>query len=135
MGRFISFILTLGLLMGCASRSQQAQQLTPQPRTERTKHVFSVGMTRNEVRADLADSHLLASASRPASGWSRQVSPPAGGQAAMFEGSHAGATVEACDVYWIGHTNAPSMYYGKRLNYFYFDRDDKLIGFDWWVID
>jgi hypothetical protein len=52
----------------------------------------------------------------------------------MFERSHPSA-VEACDVYWVGHTNPPSMYYGKRLNYFYFDGDEKLIGFDRWVID
>jgi hypothetical protein len=91
-------------------------------------------MTRKEVRADLADSWLLVSASRPPTGWSSQVSPPAGGRAAMFERSHPGA-VETCDVYWVGHTNAPSMYFGRWLNYFYFDRDEKLIGFDRWVID
>ena len=135
MARFISFILTLGLLTGCATRPQQSQQLATQPqRSERAKRSFSVGMNRKEVRADLSDSYLLVSASRPATGWSREVSPPAGGRAAMFERYHPGA-VEACDVYWVGHTNAPRMYFGKWLNYFYFDRDQKLIGFDRWVID
>ena len=98
-------------------------------------HSFSVGMTRKELRADLVDSYLVASASRPATGRSGQVSPPAGGRAAMFERSHPGATVEAYDVFWVGHTNRPSMYFGKWLDYFYFDRDEKLIGFDRWVID
>jgi len=52
----------------------------------------------------------------------------------MFERSHPGA-VEMCDVYWVGHTNAPRMYRGPWLNYFYFDRKEKLIGFDRWVIE
>jgi hypothetical protein len=40
-----------------------------------------------------------------------------------------------CDVYWIGHTTTPKMYYGKKLHYFYFDRDEKLIGYDWRIFD
>ena len=99
-----------------------------------SQHSYSLGMSRKEVRAELADSWLLVSASRPPAGWSVQVSPPAGGRAAMFEGSHPGA-VEACDVYWVGHTNAPRIYSGKWLNYFYFDRSDKLIGFERWVME
>src|SRR5450755_2162471 len=124
MARFIPLFLTVGLLTGCATGPHQSlPQPSRQPqRTERAKHSFSIGMTRKEVRADLADSWLLVSASRPLTGWSSQVSPPAGGRAAMFERSHPGA-VEACDVYWVGHTNAPSMYFGRWLNYFYFDRD------------
>lgn len=136
MARFIYFILMFGLLMGCVTRPCQIEQPASQPqRSERAKHSFSIGMTRMEVRTDLADSYLLASASRPAGGWSRVVSPPAGGRAVMFEFSHPGIIVEACDVYWIGHTNRPSMYYGQWLKYFYFDRDQKLIGFDTRVID
>ena len=49
---------------------------------------------------------------------------------------HPGTIVKACEVYLVGHTNAPKgSYYGKWLNYFYFDRDEKLIGFDRLVID
>jgi hypothetical protein len=77
----------------------------------------------------------LVSATRPNTGWSRAISPPAGGFAAEFEGSHRGATVSYCDVYWIGHTNPPTMYYGIQLNYFYFDSEQMLIGFEEWVID
>jgi len=91
-------------------------------------------MSRKEVRAELSDSWLLVAASRPATGWSSQTSPPAGARAVMFERSHPDA-VEACDVYWVGHTNAPNMYFGKWLNYFYFGANEKLIGFDRWVID
>jgi hypothetical protein len=135
MARFISFILATGFLTGCVTRPQPTEQATPPPQKHaQAKHSYSVGMSRNEVRAKLADSWLLVSASRPLAGWSGQVSPPAGGFAEMFERSHPGA-VEACDVYWVGHTNAPSMYSGKWLNYFYFDRNDKLIGFDRWVIN
>jgi hypothetical protein len=100
----------------------------------RREHSFLAGMTRKEVRAELGDSWLLVAASRPASGWSSQVSPPAGGRAEMFDSSHSGA-VAACDVYWVGHTNPPSTYFGKRLDYFYYDRDEKLIESEIWVID
>ena len=136
MARFIPLTLTVGLLVGCATVPHQGPpEASQQPqRIERAKHSFLVGMTRKEVRVDLSDSWLLVSASRPATGWSSQISPPAGRYAAIFEHSHPDA-VGACDVYWVGHTNAPSIYFGKWLNYFYFDRDDKLIGFDRWVID
>jgi hypothetical protein len=70
----------------------------------------------------------------PATGWSSQASPPAGGRAARFERSHS-AAVQTCDVYWVGDTNPPTMYFGMWLNYFYFDTDEKLIGFDRWVLD
>jgi hypothetical protein len=46
-----------------------------------------------------------------------------------------GEVVQFCDVYWVGHTNAPQTYYGKSLSYFYFDRDQKLTRFEKWVID
>jgi hypothetical protein len=136
MARSIPFVLTVGLLTGCTTGPHQTPpQPSPQPQSsERPKHSFSLGMTRKEVRAELTDSWLLVFASRPATGWSSHVSPPAGGRAVMFERSHPGA-VEACDVYWVGHTNPPSIYFGIWLNYFYFDRDEKLIGFDRWVID
>ena len=134
--RFILFILTAGLLIGCATHRPRSEQATPHSqRTERAPHSFSIGSSRKEVRADLSDSWLLVSASRPVSGWSRKVSPPAGGRAVRFESSHPGSPAEACDVYWIGHTNAPRMYYGIWLNCFYFDHDEKLIGFDRWVLD
>ena len=92
-------------------------------------------MSRDAIRAELADSCHLVSAPRPLEGWSRNAFPPAGRFAGRFEASHGGATVEHCDVYWIGHTNAPKIYYGIWLNYFYFDQEMKLIGFDWRVID
>jgi len=92
-------------------------------------------MSRDDVRAALADSWLLASVSRPEAGWTREVSPPAGGRAARFEMTNPGMIVEMCDVYWIGHTHAPRTYYGKRLDYFYFDCDEKLIGFEWCILD
>jgi len=126
-----SFVLATGLLAGCATHPPQSAQAAPSPQPESA----SVGMTREQVRANLTNAWLLVSASRPATGWSRQVAPPAGRFAASFESSRPGVAVEACDVYWVGHTNAPTMYYGKWLNYYYFDRDQKLIGFARWVID
>ena len=136
MMRLVSFVLATGLLIGCATSPPPGEQAMQHPqRTERAPQSFSVGMSRNEVRAELADSWLLVSASRPISGWSRQVSPPAGGRAVHFESSHPGTVAEACGVYWVGHTNAPRMYYGIWFNYFYFDQDEKLIGFDQWVLD
>jgi hypothetical protein len=133
--RFFSFLIVVGLWAACSTHPRQSEQSAPPPqRSQRASHSFSIGMTREQVRAELTDSWLLVSASRPSVGWSSQVSPPAGRFAASFEGWHPDA-VEACDVYWLGHTNAPSMYYGKWLNYFYFDRKQKLIGFEKWVID
>jgi len=128
------YALAIGLLAGCATHPRQSMQATPPQRSQHAIHSFSVGMTRGQVREDLTDSWLLVSASRPAGGWSSQISPPAGGQAATFERFHSDA-VEACDVYWVGHTHAPAMYYGIRLNYFYYDRNQRLIGFERWVID
>src|SRR5438132_1369271 len=113
--RLIPLISAVGLLIGCATGPNEIRQPPPHAdQRERSKHSFSVGMTHEQLRADLTDSWLLISASRPPAGWSRQVSPPAGERAARFEQSHAGA-VHSCDVYWIGHTNAPRMYYGKWL--------------------
>ena len=106
----------------------------PQVRTSKGEHSCTIGMTRKEVRAALADSWLYVSASRPPAGWSRGDSPPAGGRAARFESSPSGA-VESCDVYWIGHAYPPKTHFGKRLDCFYFDRDEKLIGFDWCILD
>ncbi len=121
--RLIAFILVTGLVQSCATVPRQAS------------HSYSLGMGRKEVREGLADSWLLISASRPVTGWSGDVSPPAGGQAAAFESSNAGIIVETCDVYRVGHTNALKMYYGIWLDYFYFDRNDRLVGSGRWVID
>jgi cytochrome c len=96
---------------------------------------ISVGMTREQVRGALTNSCLVTSASRPATGWSGKISPPAGRSAVRFEFAHPGSTVEACDVYWVGHTKAPNTFYGIWLNYFYFDRDDNLVGFERLVRD
>src|ERR1022692_4798083 len=98
MMRFIAFILATGFLMSCAARPQRTKQAASPPqrpeqaattteRSERALHSYSVGVSRKEVRADLADSWLLASAMRPVNGWSREVSPPSGGHAARFESS------------------------------------------------
>ena len=48
----------------------------------------------------------------------------------MFERSHPGA-VEACDVYWVGHTRCTEARIRARSwIIFIFDRDEKLIGFE-----
>jgi hypothetical protein len=136
MKRFIKLILAIEFLTGCATHPHPIEKATLQPRqSEPASHLYSVGMSRKELRADFADSWLLVSASRPVTGWSNEVSPPAGEFAAKYESSNVGIVVASCDVYWVGHTSAPKMYYGKWLNYFYFDRNDKLIGFDRAVID
>jgi hypothetical protein len=122
MTRLFSFIIAIGSLTSCAT--PEPNLLTP----------FSVGMTREQVRKDLKDSRLLIATPRPTAGWSSRISPPAGSRAARFERSHA-CVVGACDVYWVGHADAPRTYDGISLTYFYFDRDDELIGFDTWVID
>ena len=134
--RLVTLFLVSGLLLSCASRPRSTSHaVSTPPHSKAALHSYSLGMSRREVRADLSDSWLLVSASRPVTGWSSHVLPPAGGRAVKFERSHEGSLVEKCDVYWVGHTNAPKMNYGIWLNYFYFDGDDKLIGFDRWVID
>jgi hypothetical protein len=138
MMRLILFICVSALLGSCTSRPQPPRNEGAAPPSQRSwqlSYSYPLGMTRKDLRKELASSCLFMSASRPPTGWSRQVSPPAGERAMVFESSKPGTIVEACDVYWIGHTNAPKMYYGKRLDYFYFDRDEKLIGFDWRIID
>jgi hypothetical protein len=136
MVRSIPLILATGLVIGCVNQPLKSEQAAPPPQTtERARHSFLVGMSRKEVRKELADSWLLVSASRPVSGWSKRDSPPAGGRVVRFESSHPGTVVEECEVYWVGHTNAPRMYYGIWLSYYYFDRDEKLIAFDRSVID
>ena len=130
------FLLAIVLVMRCAAHLPQDENPVPPPqRSERPSQSVSIGMTREQLRAQLMHSWLLVAAARPDGGWSRQFSQPAGRFAGRFESSHPGIGVEACDVYWIGHTNAPSMYYGIPLNYYYFDSEQKLIGFDKWVID
>jgi len=134
MTRLFILLLTAGILPGCSTQPRQGEEAAPLPHSQKATRSFSLGMTREQVRAELSDSWLFVSASRPDTGWSNEVSPPAGGRVLVFERSHP-RRVEACDVYWVGHTNAPSMYFGKRLDYFYFDRDEKLIGFDWRILD
>lgn len=143
MMHLMTFLCVSALLAGCASRPQPPRNEEALPLSQRNRQLpysYSLGMTRKELRAELTDSCLFVSASRPPTGWSSQVSPPAGGQAAEFESSKPGTIVEMCDIYWIGHTNTPKintpkMYYGKKLHYFYFNRDEKLIGYDWMIID
>jgi hypothetical protein len=132
--RPISFILAVGFLAGCRTRQQEQPAIQLQSR-EQVRHSFSIGMTRGQVHADLTDSWLVVSASRPDTGWSREVSPPAGSFAGWYESSHPNSNVESCDVFWIGHTNAPAVYFGIRLRYFYFDREQKLIAHEGWVIN
>jgi hypothetical protein len=101
----------------------------------KTNELYQVGMSREELRVAVSNSCLVASASRPTNGWSRRIAPPAGSRAMQFEFSHPSVVVQYCDVYWVGHTNRPSMYYGLRLHYFYFDSGNKLLGFKSWVLD
>ena len=90
MVRLISLILAIGLFTGCANRQRESEQTRHQPqKSERATHSYSLGMSRKELRAELADSWLLVSASRPVNRWSHDVSPPAGGRAGSFENSHA----------------------------------------------
>jgi hypothetical protein len=110
--RFL-FVLINGLLIGCAARPHQNEK--------------GSGISREEVRAYLADSWLLVSASRPITGWRALYRAPAGGRAKDFEHFHPGITVHMCDVYWVGHSNAPPLDAGIWLDYFYFDRHERLI--------
>jgi hypothetical protein len=101
----------------------------------KTNGVYHVRMSREALRSAVSNSWLVASASRPTNGWSRQITPPAGGQAMRFEFSQPGVVVQHCDVYWLGHTNRPGMIYGRRLDYFYFDKGNKLVGLGWVILD
>jgi hypothetical protein len=102
---------------------------------DRALHPWSVGMRREELRAMLADSWLLVCAPRPKGGWSSDDCRPAGGPARAFESSHEGNSVQTCEVYLLGSTHAPSSYYGHWLNFFYFDSDERLIGFERRIFD
>jgi hypothetical protein len=128
----ISVLCISGLLMGCSSRSQphrRDQVLPAQPR-ERAPDLYSLGQKQEDLRARLSNSCLVVTAPRPENGWSWRSSRSAGGFALTFENSHPGTIVQSCDVYWPGHTNAPVVYDGVRLQYLFFDSNDRLIGFD-----
>jgi len=120
------FALCLGFDLVCVAGEHEPAK---------TNELYHVGMSREELRLDVSNSWLVASASRPTNGWSRRIATPAGGRAVQFESSHSGVVVQHCDVYWVGHTNRPSMYYGIWLHYFYFDNGNKLVGFNSWVLD
>ena len=129
--RFISLILAVGFLAGCAANLR-----------DQLLQLCHTGMSREELHAQLASSRLLLSASRPIQGWSGDIDFPTGSSAGDFERLHAGIVVQICDVYWVGHTNNPKIYnipktfyFGRRLDYFYFDEQDRLVGFERWTID
>src|SRR3974377_133867 len=111
MKRLLLLITCAGLLSSCAHHVVQREQPASPPLQDLDSS-FSIGMRREEVRAKLAGSRVQVSAARPVDGWSNRVSFPAGGRAQTFETSHPGTTVESCDVYWIGHTGKPVIYYG-----------------------
>jgi hypothetical protein len=120
------FALCLGFhLPGVAGEHEPAK----------TNELYHVGMSSEELRVAVSNSCLVASALRPTNGWSRRVALPAGARAMKFEFSHSGVVVQHCDVYWVGHTNRPSMYYGIWLHYFYFDNGNKLVGFNSVILD
>ena len=134
--RFISFLLASGLFTSCTTRPLWNEVATPPPqRGLYATHSYSVGMTRKELRAEFADSWLVAHASRPVGGWSELIYPLYGNSADRFERRHQNTIVDSCDVYWVGHTNAPRIQEGIWLDYFLFDRNEKLVGFDKRVID
>jgi hypothetical protein len=119
------FSLCLGFELVCGAAEHGSK----------TNELYSIGMSRENLRVAVSNSWLVASASRPTNGWSSRIAPPAGGRALRFESSHPGVVVQNCDVYWVGHTNRPSMYYGQWLHYFYFDNRNKLVGFNSVVLD
>ncbi len=124
-------ILALGICTGSTTPPHQSQSVVPPvPQRKRLPHRFSIRTSR-EVREKLKDSWLLVSASRPNWAWSADISRPAGRAASSFEHSHPDATVEECDVYWTGHNYPPIRYQGIRLNSYYFDRNEMLIGSEW----
>ena len=128
--------LAVGLMVtGCRFQSYTGVDPANSQRTQPGKHTFSIGVTRQQVRKNFADSWLVQSVRRPNGGWLRDAAPPGTKFAARFEDGNGEKTVEACDVYWVGHTNATSTYYGKQLEYFYFDHEERLIGSESWVED
>jgi len=121
--RFTPLLLALGLLAGCASGPSYDEQVA---------HLYRTGMTRDETHVALGPTGLLSSLSRPASGWSatddsnHQASPAA----FHFEREHPGATVQSCEVYWVGrHTSVPLAAGGVWWDYLFFDAQDKLVGY------
>src|SRR5689334_22158266 len=111
--RFTPFILVVGLLAGCASSPHQDEQIL---------RSYRVGMSHDEARAVLSGAKPLVSALRPSAGWSGAGDVPykAARAALAFEGSHAGAVVQTCEVFWIGrHTSVPLVAGGVWFDYLY----------------
>ena len=128
--RLTPFILVVGLLVGCCA--------TGPHQDEQILQSYRVGMSHDEVRAVLSGTQPLVSASRPSTGWSAAGDVPykAARAALAFEGSHAGAVVQTCEVYWIGrHTSVPMVAGGVWFDYLYFDSQGRLVGFNRRFVD
>ena len=95
-------------------------------------------MTREETHTLLVHASLRASVARPAAGWSAAADRDgqAGRAAFYYERTHPGATVQSCEVYWVGrHTSVPLVAGGVWFDHLYFDRQDRLIGYHRRFID
>src|SRR5262249_5666606 len=104
----------------------------------RGRNSYALGLSQQAVAAAVCDSCLVMCASRPSTGGSKEISRPAGSMAMRFERSHAGTAVAKCDVYWLGHYDAPGEatgYAGVDLTYFYFDGNDKMMGYETLIFD
>jgi hypothetical protein len=122
--RFTPYILLLGFLVGCVSGPRYDEQVRQSYRT---------GMTRDEAHAVLVHARLLSSVSRPATGWSAtdDSNHRAGRAAFHFERGHPEATVQSCEVYWVGRdTSVPLAVPGVWFDYLYFDGKERLVGYD-----
>jgi hypothetical protein len=89
-------------------------------------------MTREEAHALLTGASLRSSVSRPTAGWSAtDDSHDRAGRAVFhYERAHPEATIQSCEVYWVGrHTSVPLVAGGVWFDYLYFDGHDRLVGY------
>lgn len=120
--RLTALILSTLLIAGCAIGAKSR----PQP-----SQIYRLNMDRAAAQAALIGGRFLVSLKRPGTGWEPgDVYYQAPEAALAFEDSHVPATVETCDVLWIGKRGSRALgAEGVWFDYLYFDAADKLIGF------
>jgi hypothetical protein len=132
---------TSGNLVGKRQEAPQTVPATHQGEVLDPLFPYRAGMSREQVRARLAGSALMMSASRPAEGWSprgRSSISPDRGASARYEKTNPGVRVQYCEVYWVGNDEKPKRMHipeGMWLTYFFFDASDALVGIITRVID
>jgi hypothetical protein len=114
--RWLLIVLLVSLpLLGCASAAQEHARL---------HQVYRTGMTRAEAAA-LSGGKPIASATRPAQGWSTAGADVYRIDALAGPVERAkGVVVQACDVHWVSRG---FMAMGIYWDYLCFDPNDRLV--------